>query len=77
MNGLGFVIDSKTSDFWVLNYLILDRTINILERVTMKAITKPEYAMLFFMLTPVITTLTYATYKLALEIWCIAYGLIY
>ena len=43
----------------------------------MKAITKTEYAMLFFMLTPVITTLAYATYKLALEIWCIAYGLIY
>ena len=45
--------------------------------MSMKAITKPEYAMLFFMLTPVITTLAYATYKLALEIWCIAYGLIY
>lgn len=49
----------------------------IRERMNMKAITKPEYAMLFFMLTPVITTLAYATYKLALEIWCIAYGLIY
>ena len=43
----------------------------------MKAITKPEYAMLFLMLTPVITTLAYATYKIALEVWCIAYGLIY
>ena len=47
------------------------------ERMNMKAITKTEYAMLFFMLTPVITTLAYATYKLALEVWCIAYGLIY
>ena len=47
------------------------------EGMNMKAITKTEYAMLFFMLTPVITTLAYATYKLALEVWCIAYGLIY
>lgn len=46
-------------------------------KTTTKPITKPEYAMLFFMMTPVITTLAYATYRLALEVWCIVYGLIY
>jgi hypothetical protein len=31
----------------------------------------------FALVTPMIPVLAYATYKLALEVWCIAYGLIY
>ena len=29
------------------------------------------------LVTPLIPVLAYVTYKLALELWCIAYGLIY
>lgn len=29
------------------------------------------------LVTPLIPVLAYATYRLALEVWCIAYGLIY
>jgi hypothetical protein len=31
----------------------------------------------FALVTPMIPILAYATYKLVLEVWCIAYGLIY
>jgi|688.fasta_scaffold02113_43 hypothetical protein len=31
----------------------------------------------FALVTPMIPILAYATYKLALEVWCIAYGFIY
>ena len=43
----------------------------------MKTITKTDYMKVFLLMTPIITTLAFATYKLALEVWCIAYGLIY
>ena len=43
----------------------------------MNSIAKKDYLVVGLMLTPVVTTLAYATYKLALEVWCIAYGLIY
>jgi hypothetical protein len=43
----------------------------------MKTITKTDWLATFALLTPVIAILAFATYKLALEIWCIAYGLIY
>jgi hypothetical protein len=29
------------------------------------------------LVTPLIPVIAYATYRLALEVWCIAYGLIY
>lgn len=29
------------------------------------------------LVTPLIPVIAYVTYKLALELWCIAYGLIY
>lgn len=29
------------------------------------------------LVTPLIPVLAYVTYRLALEVWCIAYGLIY
>lgn len=29
------------------------------------------------LITPLIPVIAYATYRLALEVWCIAYGLIY
>lgn len=40
-------------------------------------VTKIDYLTVFFLATPVIATLAFATYKLALEVWCIVYGLIY
>lgn len=43
----------------------------------MDTVTKKDILATLFLLTPVIATLAFATYKLALEIWCIAYGLIY
>lgn len=38
---------------------------------------KIDYMAAFIVATPLIATLAFVTYKLALEIWCIAYGLIY
>jgi hypothetical protein len=43
----------------------------------MKTIEKKDYLAGFVLLAPVIGILAFATYKLALEVWCIAYGLIY
>jgi hypothetical protein len=43
----------------------------------MKTITKKDYLAGLVALIPVISILAFATYKLALEVWCIAYGLIY
>lgn len=43
----------------------------------MKTITIKDWLATMFLMTPVIATLAFATYKLALEVWCIAYGLIY
>lgn len=43
----------------------------------MKTIMKKDYLAGFVAATPLIVILAYATYKLALEVWCIAYGLIY
>jgi hypothetical protein len=36
-----------------------------------------NYLATFALVTPMIPVLAYAVYKLALEVWCIAYGLIY
>ncbi len=38
---------------------------------------KIDYMAALLVATPLIATLAFVTYKLALEIWCIAYGLIY
>ena len=38
---------------------------------------KVDYLAAFLIATPLITTLAFVLYKLALEIWCIVYGLIY
>jgi hypothetical protein len=43
----------------------------------MEDITLKDWLGGLFLMTPVITLLAFATYKLALEIWCVAYGLIY
>ena len=43
----------------------------------MKTIEKKDYLAGFVVMTPIIGGLAFATYKLALEVWCIAYGLIY
>ena len=36
-----------------------------------------DYLAAFLIATPLIATLSFVTYKIALELWCIAYGLIY
>lgn len=36
-----------------------------------------ESLTLALLATPLISALAYVSYKLALEVWCIAYGLIY
>jgi len=38
---------------------------------------KIDYLAAFLVSMPLLATLAFVTYKLALEIWCIAYGLIY
>ena len=43
----------------------------------MKTIATKDYLAVAVLMTPIITTLAYVSYKLALEVWCIAYGLIY
>jgi hypothetical protein len=43
----------------------------------MKTIAKKDYLAGFVALTPIIGILAFVAYKLALEVWCIAYGLIY
>lgn len=43
----------------------------------MKQIVRKDLLVAGLVMTPIITTLAYASYKLALELWCIAYGLIY
>jgi len=45
--------------------------------MTMRTMTKKDWLASFVLMIPIITTLAYASYKLALEVWCIAYGLIY
>lgn len=42
-----------------------------------ESVKKIDYLAAFLVATPLIATLAFATYKLALEVWCIAYGLIY
>jgi hypothetical protein len=48
-----------------------------IERNVMKTIAKRDYLAVLFLMTPVIAVTAFAAYKLALEVWCIAYGLIY
>jgi uncharacterized membrane protein len=43
----------------------------------MKTMMKKDYLAGLVVMTPVISLLAFVTYKFALEIWCIAYGLIY
>ena len=43
----------------------------------MKTIITKDLLAAMFLMAPVITLLAFATHKLALEVWCIAYGLIY
>jgi hypothetical protein len=43
----------------------------------MKDITPKDWLGTLFLVTPVITLVAFAAYKIALEVWCIAYGLIY
>jgi len=43
----------------------------------MKDITIKDWLGTLVLMTPVISILAFATYKLALEVWCIIYGLIY
>jgi hypothetical protein len=43
----------------------------------MENITLKDWLGTLFLMTPVITLFAFAAYKIALEIWCIAYGLIY
>jgi hypothetical protein len=43
----------------------------------MKTITKKDYLAGIVVMTPAIALLAFAAYKLVLEVWCIAYGLIY
>lgn len=38
---------------------------------------KFDYLAVFILAFPLVATLAFLTYKLALELWCIAYGLIY
>lgn len=40
-------------------------------------IEKLDYLAAFLVATPLIATVAFVLYKLALEVWCIAYGLIY
>jgi hypothetical protein len=43
----------------------------------MKEILTKKSLTALLMLAPIITVLAFASHKLALELWCIAYGLIY
>lgn len=43
----------------------------------MKEITIKDYLGAMVLMTPIIMSLAFVTYKLALEIWCMVYGLIY
>jgi hypothetical protein len=38
---------------------------------------KLDYMAVFLLATPLLATLTFAVYRLALEVWCAVYGLIY
>lgn len=38
---------------------------------------KIDYMAAFIVATPLISMLAFVAYKLALEVWCIVYGLIY
>lgn len=40
-------------------------------------LTNSKYLATLALVTPMIPVLAFLAYKLALEIWCIAYGLIY
>lgn len=76
MNGLGCVNASKSYKMGIKQLDIAPITKYIRE-IDMKDITLKDWVATLFLMTPVIATLAFATYKLALEIWCIAYGLIY
>lgn len=43
----------------------------------MKDITFKDCLGALFLLTPVVATIAFAIYKLALDVWCIVYGLVY
>jgi len=76
MNGIGCVINSTNYNFGHIISLTLHKKISILED-TMNTQSLKDTLLAFLLLTPVISILAFASYKLALELWCIAYGLIY
>jgi len=74
MNGIGSAISSKNCD---LLPILVDNGMKDKYSMTMRTMTKKDWLASFVLMIPIITTLAYASYKLALEVWCIAYGLIY
>lgn len=74
MNGIGSAISSKNCDQLPI---LVDNGMKDKYSMTMRTMTKKDWLASFMLMIPIITTLAYASYKLALEIWCIAYGLIY
>ena len=43
----------------------------------MKEITLKDWLAMMFLMSPIVASLAFVTYKLALEVWCMVYGLIY
>jgi hypothetical protein len=75
MSGPGSEKNLTKSD---INRLTLIKKISIVEDSMKENILHNEKILATFALvTPMIPVLAYATYRLALEVWCIAYGLIY
>lgn len=76
MNGLGCEKDLKKFDFWVQKTVDKQRKDKYIKRYSMKKIAN-DYVLMLLLMTPFITAGAYAAYRLALEVWCIVYGLIY
>lgn len=76
MNGIGCVINLTKSDFGCIICLTLPKKISILENM-MNAKTFIDLLLAFLLLTPIIGVFAFTSYKLALDILGIAYGLIY
>lgn len=61
-----------------LNLLTMVKKISIIEgTMTENILQNPKILATVALVTPMIPVLAYAAYRLALEVWCIAYGLIY
>lgn len=72
MNGTGYVISLTNCDFGYINRLTSIKKISIVEDVMKTLIKNNPLAVL--LMTP---ALAFVLHRLALELWCIAYGLIY